>query len=237
MLLYYIRHGDPIYDPDSLTSLGERQAEALAKRLAVYGIDTIYASTSNRAILTAKPTSEILKKEIHKMDFLNEGCAWEKFTIADGKGVCWLYHSRKIVNLFVSSETRELKEQWYRHEEITAQNYEESVKWINKNTDDFLLSLGFKHDREKGVYEVIRKNSERIAVFAHEGIGKAFLSSMLDIPYPMFSSHFELNHSGMTVIHFGENGDTTIPRMLMMSNDSHLYKEGLPTNYHNWLQV
>ena len=31
MLLYYIRHGDPVYNPDSLTSLGEEQAKAVAK--------------------------------------------------------------------------------------------------------------------------------------------------------------------------------------------------------------
>lgn len=35
MLFFYIRHGDPIYNPDSLTPLGRRQAEALGKRLAV----------------------------------------------------------------------------------------------------------------------------------------------------------------------------------------------------------
>ena len=64
MIFYYVRHGDPIYDPDSLTPLGKRQAEAVAKRLSVYGLDEIYASTSNRAILTATPTAEILKKEI-----------------------------------------------------------------------------------------------------------------------------------------------------------------------------
>ena len=44
MILYYVRHGDPIYNPDSLTELGKRQAEAVAKRLAVHGIDKIFAS-------------------------------------------------------------------------------------------------------------------------------------------------------------------------------------------------
>ena len=34
MLLFYLRHGDPIYSPDSLTPLGQRQAEALGRRLA-----------------------------------------------------------------------------------------------------------------------------------------------------------------------------------------------------------
>ena len=38
MILYYIRHGDPIYNPDSLTPLGERQAEAIGHRLAGRGI-------------------------------------------------------------------------------------------------------------------------------------------------------------------------------------------------------
>ena len=64
MFLYFIRHGDPIYDPDSLTLLGEEQAKALAKRLALYGLDEIYSSTSNRAQRTAQPTCELLKRQM-----------------------------------------------------------------------------------------------------------------------------------------------------------------------------
>ena len=33
MLLFYVRHGDPIYNPDSLTELGIKQAEALVIRM------------------------------------------------------------------------------------------------------------------------------------------------------------------------------------------------------------
>ena len=62
MIFYYIRHGDPIYDPDSLTPLGRRQAEAAGKRLSVFGVDKIYASSSTRAIQTSQPTCEMLKK-------------------------------------------------------------------------------------------------------------------------------------------------------------------------------
>ena len=72
MLFFYVRHGDPIYDPNQLTPLGKRQAEAVAKRLAAHGIDEIYASTSNRAIETAQPTCEILKKQMTLLDFANE---------------------------------------------------------------------------------------------------------------------------------------------------------------------
>ena len=35
MLLYYVRHGDPIYNPDSLTELGHSQADALDRKSVV----------------------------------------------------------------------------------------------------------------------------------------------------------------------------------------------------------
>lgn len=53
MLLFYVRHGDPTYEPDALTPLGRRQAEALARRLSLYGLDRIYTSSSTRAMQTA----------------------------------------------------------------------------------------------------------------------------------------------------------------------------------------
>ena len=72
MLLYYIRHGDPIYSPDSLTPLGEEQAESVARRLSRFGVDEIYSSPSNRAMRTADATCRLLGKEMHTLDFLNE---------------------------------------------------------------------------------------------------------------------------------------------------------------------
>ena len=57
MLLYFIRHGDPCYDPDCLTPLGLRQAEAVGRRLARYGLDRIYASPMKRAMQTAQPAA------------------------------------------------------------------------------------------------------------------------------------------------------------------------------------
>ena len=80
MLLYYIRHGDPTYDPDELTPLGKRQAEAVARRLSQYGLDEIYVSSSNRAQETCRPTCEILKKVPVTLDWTNEKYAWRQLT-------------------------------------------------------------------------------------------------------------------------------------------------------------
>lgn len=81
MLLFYIRHGDPTYRPDDLTALGRRQAESVAKRLSLYGLDQIYSSTSNRARLTAEPTAQIPKKEVIELDWCKEAYAHQEFSI------------------------------------------------------------------------------------------------------------------------------------------------------------
>lgn len=80
MLLFYIRHGDPIYHPDDLTELGKRQAEAVARRLSLYGLDRIYSSTSTRARLTAEPTAQILKKDVTELDWCKEGYAYRELS-------------------------------------------------------------------------------------------------------------------------------------------------------------
>ena len=104
---------------------------------------------------------------------------------------------------------------------------------VYNDVDKLLLSHGYEHIRGTGRYKAIRPNDDRIAIFAHEGIGTAFLSCLLDIPYPLFASHFGLSHSGMTVIEFKTQDFVSIPRMLTLSSDSHLYREGVDTNYNN----
>ena len=44
MLIYFVRHGHPDYENDSLTEIGTLQAEAAAKRLANSGIQEVYSS-------------------------------------------------------------------------------------------------------------------------------------------------------------------------------------------------
>lgn len=240
MLLYYIRHGDPIYNPDSLTPLGHRQADAVAKRLAVYGIDRIFASTSNRAILTATPTSELTKKPIEQLDFCNEGHAWHDFAIKpEGhEHHFWAFAIPQIRRLFLSPEVAALGERWYEHPALSGYRFKEGVERINREVDAWMSSLGYDHDRTNGIYLPNESASQkRIALFAHQGFGISFLSSLLDIPYPMFSAHFDLSHSSMTVIDFTPHEGVVIPKALQVSNDSHLWREGLPTYFNNVLPI
>lgn len=232
MLLFYIRHGDPIYNPNMLTPLGEKQAHSVAKRLAAHGLDKIYSSPSTRARQTAQPTADLTKLPVTEVDFANEEHVWRDLTIRrDDGGLTWLFSHEDTRRLFTSKEIRDLGDEWYRHPKFTG--YEAGIKKVYDNTDAFLASLGYEHERYTGRYKVLRDNGERVALFAHQGFGLAFLSTLLDIPYPAFSTHFDMSHSNMTVIEFKDEGGIAIPHVMTLSNDSHIYADGLPTKYNN----
>ncbi len=237
MLFFYIRHGDPIYNPDSLTPLGERQAEAIGKRLAMFGMDEIYASTSERAKLTAKPLSELIKKEVTPLDFANEGYAWQELTCYSEARGChtWLFFAPELREVFHTPEMISLGHRWYEHPVFKTEPYRDhdygvGINRIQRGSDAFFESLGYKRVSD-GKYEVLSDSDKRVALFAHQGFGLAFLSCVLGIPYPHFTTHFDICTSGMTVIEFKEENGYAYPRVLMHSSDSHLYKEGLPTRY------
>lgn len=237
MIFFYVRHGDPIYNPDSLTPLGERQAEAVAKRLARYGLDRIYASTSNRARQTAKPTCEILKKDMELLDFCNEDHAWKQFTVKREDGTStWCFHDPKTRRLFCDPELISLGDRWYEHPDLGSNSFKEGLERIAAESDKLFSSLGYEHIRGTGTYKVKNHNNQRVALFAHQGFGLAFLSCLLDIPYPVFCTHFDFCHTGMTAIEFGNEDGISIPKVLTLSSDSHIYGDGLPTNYNNYLR-
>ncbi len=231
MIFFYIRHGDPIYNPDSLTPLGKRQAEAVAKRLALYGVDKIYASTSNRAIQTAEPTCELLKKEKVLLDFCNESHVWNEFTVEKNGRKTWLFQDTDTRLKFASEEFRKLGDKWYEYPGMSE--YKKGVDRVYNDVDEFFASLGYEHMRNTGKYRVINSNDDRVALFAHQGFAMAFFSCLLDIPYPEFCIHFDTCHTGMTVVDFKEENGFAIPRVMTLSSDSHLYRDGLPTNYNN----
>ncbi len=239
MLLYYVRHGDPIYNPDSLTELGHSQADALAKRLSILGFDKIYASSSNRARQTAEPTCKALGMEAEVLDWCNEGYAWRDLTVTSEKGnKCWAFQDHKTSLFLAGPEIKALGNRWYDHSFFEGTAFKSGFERIMDETDKFMESLGFIHDREHNVYTVASPQYERVALFAHQGFGLAFLSALCDIPYPDFCTRFDLGHTGVTVIRIaGKEGAQCIPKILQLSNDSHLYKEGVSTKYQNLYEL
>jgi len=237
MLLFFVRHGDPIYNPDSLTELGKQQAEALVKRMIACKPERIFSSSSTRALMTAEPTAKALHKEIEILDWCHEDHAGRELSIVNERGNNhWLFYHQKTRKIFASPEMRKLDKEWYKYPGY--EKYEAGIKRIQTETDKLMLSLGYEHDHDRNGYIPIRHNNDRIALFAHQGFGLAFLSCLLDIPYPQMTTHFDMGHTGMTVIEFGNHplvdDDFILPLVLQLSNDSHIFaSETMETKYQN----
>jgi len=240
MILYYVRHGDPTYRPDELTPLGLRQAEAVGRRIAQHGIDRVYSSTSTRAYQTAKPLAEILKKEIVQMDWCHEHLAYEDMKVFDADGKRWWASDYMPVRrIFASAACRRLADKWYDHPDLAQwrDQFKAGVERVNGHVDAWLRELGYEHDREAGLYYPLRENNERIALFAHAGFGRMFLSSVLDMSCAEMYIRTDMGHTGVTVIEFKEREGVCIPRILTYSNDAHIYGEHLPTHYNHRVHI
>ena len=221
MLFIYIRHGEPIYDPDGLTEFGKLQAEAVAEYLALDGVDKIFSSTSNRAIQTALPTANKLNNEITYLDFATEKHVWENLTISTSSGRNWLFQTNKIIDLFHSKEIIDLGFKWHQHPEFINESYKHEMDRIKQKSDQFFTDLGYLN-LGNGKYKVINENDDRVVMFAHQGFGFAFLSLLLNIPYPIFCTHFELGLAEITTIEFKNEIGYSYPKVLTLSNNHHL---------------
>ena len=238
MLFYYIRHGDPVYEPDILTPLGHEQAKAVAKRLALHGIDKIYCSSSNRARLTAQPLCDLLKKEPVTLDWCHEDRAYEFFHVTRPDGTRkWAVADLETKKRFVSREVCRLGDLWHQHPAFQNTRFAEGVEVFGRKTDELLASLGYVRDPELGCYRAEGSNEERVALFAHWGASGAILSHILGVPYPQFAMHFTMGHTAVSVIEFREVDGLVIPKALSFANDSHLYREGLPTKFANRIYI
>ena len=73
MRLILIRHGDPNYELDCLTELGQKQAKITAQRLLKEGVQEVYSSPMGRAKQTAQPFLDASGiKNMQILDFMKE---------------------------------------------------------------------------------------------------------------------------------------------------------------------
>ena len=169
------------------------------------------------------------------LDWCHEKYAHKQLGIKDEEGVRrWSFGHAKTKRIMLSPEVCALGDRWYEHPAFKDTQFKEGIERINTEADAFFASLGYEHDRARGGYVATAPNEKRVALFAHMGFGLTFLSSLLDIPFNVFSTKFNLSHSSMTVIKFKADADGfCIPQVLQLANDSHIYKEGLPIIYNN----
>ena len=234
MLLYIIRHGDPIYSTDSLTEKGKLQAEAVGKRIAASKIDRIFSSPMGRARMTAEPACRLLGLDYTVEEWAHEIGDERKTPFPDGKlkSVTDLQNTyyRENGNIDLPYERA------YEAQGFSETRMKEAVDYIEKEGNKFLERLGYKE--ENGIYRILYPNEEKVALFCHSAMARAWLSTLLHIPIHMMWSSFYYNHTGVTILNFknNENG-ITAPQCLCYSDMSHLYAHGPDMGYCNKFEV
>lgn len=234
MLLYIIRHGDPIYETDTLTERGFLQAEAVGKRMFDAKIDRIFTSPMGRAKDTATPACRMLGLDFSVEDWAHEVEDDRLTPYPDGvmKSISFIPESvyRENGNIDLSyADTFECTG-------ISGSNMRRARDIIEAGGKDFLERLGYRE--ENGVYRILRPNEERVALFCHSVMGRAWLSSLLHIPLHLMWAGFEMTHTGVTVLEFrNRESGFTVPKCLCFSDMSHLYAAGLDMKHHNKIEL
>ncbi len=234
MLLYIVRHGDPVYETDSLTERGRLQAEAVGKRMYDAKIDRIFSSPMGRAKETAEPACKLLGLEKNIEEWTHE-IGDERLTpFPDGK--------MKSITLVQNTYYRENGnidlpyERSFECQGINQSKMDVAVKYIEEHGKEFLERLGYKE--ENGIYRILKPSEEKVALFCHAAFSRAWLSVLLHIPLHIMWASFQYTHTGVTVVEFQNNSNGfTAPRCLCYSDVSHLYASNLDLLHDNRVEI
>ena len=234
MLLYIVRHGDPVYETDSLTDRGKLQAEAVGKRLFDAKVDRIFSSPMGRATETAEPACQMLglKKNIEEWACEIEDESFIPFLDGKMKSIISVQNTYYLENGNIDLPY----DRAYECRGINQSDMELAVKRIERKGNEFLERLGYRE--ENGIYRILRNNDEKVALFCHAVFSYAWMSVLLHIPLHIMCSSFKNTHTGVTIVEFqnNENG-ITAPRCLCYSDVSHLYASGLDLWHDNRIEI
>lgn len=207
LYLFLIRHGETPWTREkrfqgstntSLNARGIRQAEAVAKTLKKYKVDTIYASPLNRARQTAEKIKKSVKRKIvydRRLRELGFG-KWEGKTSAELLGDLKSgYHA------------------WCKGKPVTPPKGEKLTAF-RKRVASFLKDLSKKHSKKPG---------QKIAVVTHGGPVKMILYEALRLPFRSLWS-FRIETTSVTILGIGEH----YAQVFCLNDTSHLPRHLAP---------
>ncbi len=225
MQLFIVRHGDPDYPNNTITSAGHLEAAALAQRMATQiRPDLLYSSPLGRARHTMAPTEKALGLTGKILDWTAELHLFGKEEGPWGAPLAyWDLPGHWIRNAPQGLPTHS---NWHLHPPFDDPEITRTFDHIRTESDKFLATHGY--ERKGGRYACVAPHRQKIAVFCHGGLGLTWLAHLLEIPLTLMWSGFWLPPSSVTTILFDEREHAwSTPRCIGMGDISHLYAAGL----------
>jgi probable phosphoglycerate mutase len=200
----------------------------VGKRLAKTDIQQVYSSPMGRARQTAEPTCRLLDLPCHIEPWAHEVEEERLSEEPYGKAI-----SVSLIQNTYFREKGGIDLPYDRaHEAVgfRVSGMKAAAARIEAGGRDFLERLGYQE--ENGVYRILRANEDKVALFCHSVMARAWISSLLHIPIHLMWSGFHYTHTGVTVLEFRNNQDGfTAPTCLCYNDMSHLYTYGPDMDY------
>ncbi len=219
MRLILIRHGDPNYELDCLTELGQKQAKITAQRLLKEGIQEVYSSPMGRAKQTAQPFLDASGiKNMQILDFMKEIRYGLENDLYNQDYSPWVGVDR------MANQGEDLQNSNWRSLPLFKDNTATvDINLVQAASDKWLESLGYK--RQGLYYKNIRNDDAQftLALFSHGGSSTALLSRIFNIPFPLLCASLHIPHTGITIIRFDRTpGKVSVPVVELMNDGNHL---------------
>ena len=222
MKLIIVRHADPDYQIDSLTSHGFYEAKSVAKRLAMINV---YVSPLGRAQATAEEYFKLSGKRGKTLDFLREF----NYSVEDdsfGK----LNQPWDFMPAYFAKNKNLLTADWIKQDFIVKAGIDKKYEYVARGIDEVLYKHGYVH--EDGVLKAVAPNDDSVLMFCHFGVECMILSHLFGVSPMIFSQNFCVLPSGVTLLvtEEREQGIASL-RCLYMGDISHLAVDGIEPSF------
>ncbi len=232
MRILLVRHGDPDYATDSLTTAGRSEAQALARRLAKQGVDRLFCSTLGRARETAAHIGAAIGQTATVLPWTSElghwglggsTKSWRIDATRWGHDSAWDMHGETVR----AAAPWPAQADWAEIAPLRGQGCAEAFAELQAASDAWLAELGYQ--REGGRYRIVAGHRDTICLACHGGFGLTWLAHLLELPVPLVWTGFFMPCSSVTTILFDERSTQwAVPRVIGLGDISHLYEAGLP---------
>lgn len=251
MKLIFIRHAEPDYAHDLLTTKGYREAELLGKRAANWEVTDFYCSPLGRAKETSKPTLRLHGREAVTYDWLREFDApvvsyWDP----NRRQIPWdfyPYYLKEHPELFSP-------EHWWESPIMQTGKVKEAYDWVCGGLDKLLAAYGY--ERDGGIYrspqnvlpsdhfmeyndttiaclEKSQGSETTLVFFCHLAVMMVMVSHLINTsPATLWHGMF-IPPASVTVLSSEERkaGEAYF-RCQMVGDTSHLREAGEPVSYY-----
>ena len=215
-----VRHAQPDWEPDDravdnpgLTALGRAQADCVARELEAEHFDAVYLSPLQRVVETAAPYLEATGQKAKVCDWLRE----TGLPSLEGQT------RAQVEDYFARANAREFSEWWdglpggerFRH------FYERVSGGLETLLGDG-HAAGLHEEAGQRLWE-IPEETQRIAIFAHEGTNAVLVSHLIGVkPVPWTHLPFSTSWAGITRLHTARVGSRSVWSLEAFNRVAHL---------------